>query len=772
MPSEAANEIKLEVGPRLYEETSYNVLLRSTNHKQVKLVHRDPIIVKNLQRANDGYIVHGPINFRSQIGRSRFTVYVDGKAEYDFEVEVFPSKLDYAADYNILLADVQDILTSLVLAYLRSTFKLGFAYDSASTSKLEWILLLRHIVDDLERGLRYVERHPHHGLVRERRTTRVERLRRPDATITKMVMQGKGQGPKARTSSGLVLHSKLPERRTRVTWDTAEHRWLASQLIRINRTLAEIHSEELNNAAQNEPRQLQIISEIENLQNRIAVLQRLEPIAEANGFAPAGFTSLTLQARPGYGEAYRACLILHLGLRVNDGPVDLSIKEIHRLYEYWCYLAIIRLLAKITGQPVSVKDLFSVEQNGLHVRLRQGRAQRAEFSSYDRSLKLTYNPRYSGEAFLLPQKPDVVLTFRDPHWPTINLVFDAKYRINTDSDFVNRFGSPGPPQSAIDALHRYRDAILEKTGLHGSRSERFKRTVIEGVALFPYVDRTDQFRTSEFWLSLERLGIGAIPFLPRETRYLEEWLRKVLSRGGWSIAESSISYLSAEQLAAWRDAEKQSVLVGVLRTNAKEHLDWIELNRCYYTALNPTQPRQLISRWVAIYSPTSIRTRGAITHLGEVENIEIKKRREIITPWVSERDVDERQVIYRLGDIRELEHPIENRSPKKASHRLSRNRWTSRLAILRATDLRELFLETSMEWRLYEQLQHAHADFRLEPGPARLQNEDNPRGRTWFIQRNLRVQYQGSAGFLIRRPGVGDHFVSDLEEVINLFVSP
>jgi hypothetical protein len=175
---------------------------------------------------------------------------------------------------------------------------------------------------------------------------------------------------------------------------------------------------------------------------------------------------------------------------------------------------------------------------------------------------------------------------------------------------------------------------------------------------------------------------------------------------------------------------------------------------------------------VAIYSPTSIRTRGAITHLGEVENIEIKKRREIITPWVSERDVDERQVIYRLGDIRELENPIENRSPEKASHRLSRNRWTSRLAILRATDLRELFLETSMEWRLYEQLQHAHADFRLEPGPARLQNEDNPRGRTWFIQRNLRVQYQGSAGFLIRRLGVGDHFVSDLDEVINLFASP
>lgn len=771
LPSEVANNIKIEIGPRLYEETSYNLLLRSTTTKQVEIRHRDPTILQSLHPSTDESIVHGSINFRSQIGRSRFSVYVDGKADYEFEVEVFPSKLDYVADYDALLADIQDILAGLVLEYLRSTFQLGFAITVEAPSRLEWLLLLRHLIDDLERAVRYIERHPHHTLTRERVSTRVERLRRPDATIAKMVSQGKGQGPKSKTASGLVLHSKLPERRSRITWDTPEHRWLASQLTRIRRTLAELNGSERKNKTRNKPRQLRIIEEIADLENRIAALQSLPPIAHAKGFAPPGFTSLTLQAQPGYREAYRTCLMLLRGLRVDGGPVGLSVKELHRLYEYWCYLALLRIVAKISGDPVVVKELFSTEEKGLRVQLKRGTTKTVTFSNGSRTLELTYNPRYDGDAFILPQKPDVVLTLKDPHWPTMCFVFDAKYRINASTSYVKQFGSPGPPQEAIDALHRYRDAILEKTGLQGSRSENFKRMVVEGVALFPYVDTADQFQSSHFWSSLGRVGIGAIPFLPRETRYLEEWLRDVLSQAGWSTTERTIPYLSLERLRAWQDAEKQAVLVGVLRRNAKEHLDWIQLNRRYYTALNTNQSRQLVSRWVAIYSPTSIRTPGAVTHLAEVEKIEMKERHEIKTPWVTRQDADEMQVVYNLGEVRELERPIENRGPRALGKRFSKNRWTSRLGIMRATELRELLLETSMEWRLYEQLRHVGVDFKLKPGPVNLQDENDPRGRTWFVRKHLRVQYQGAAGFLLKRNGLRDEFSSDLDEVVNRFVS-
>jgi hypothetical protein len=768
LPVEAANNPEVELGPCLYEETPYDLLLQSKD-KPVELRHRDPTVLQSLHYSHEGDIVHGTIDFKSQIGRSRFSVYVDGHPEYDFEVEVFPTKLDYAADYKVVIADVQDIFTGLVLEYLRSTYQLGFVTDSEGSSRLEWILLLRHVADDLERGLRYIDRHPDHELARERVSTRVEKLRRSDATISRMILQGKGEGPQSKTASGRVLRSRLPERRARTTWDTPEHRWLKSQLNLIRRTLAEIHSAERKSGTSN--RQRRILDEIANLEDRIATFESFQFIADAKGFARAGFTSEKLRSKPGYSEASRACLILLQGLRIDGGPVGLSVKDTHSLYESWCYLTVLRLIAKITGEKIPIQQLFLIEQNGLRVRLKRGTSQTVKFSSGGRVLEVTYNPEYKGEAFILPQKPDIVLTIHDPHWPTTRLVIDAKYRIETSPAYVKQFGSPGPPQAAIDALHRYRDAILEETGSHGSRSETVKRTVVEGVALFPYADVEDRFHSSRFWTHLKRLGIGAIPLLPRETRYLEEWLRDVLSRGGSFAAEQTIPYESLEQLRLWQEAEKDTVLVAVLKVRAREHLDWIKATRCYYTPFTPRQGRQLVSRWISIYSPASIRKPGAVTHLARVENFEIKKRRQIDTPWPARGGPNEMHVVYELGEVCELERPIENRDVSGLGKRFAKNRWTSRLGILRASELRELFLETSMEWRLYEQLRLANVEFTLKPGPAKLQDEVNPRGRTWFVKNQLHVQYLGAAGFLIKQTGMPDEYRSDINDVVALFVA-
>src|SRR5262245_26870761 len=71
LPSEVSNDLAIEVGPRLYEETFYDLLLRSTTNAPVELRHRDPVILQALHSSAGGSIIHGTINFRSQIGRSR-----------------------------------------------------------------------------------------------------------------------------------------------------------------------------------------------------------------------------------------------------------------------------------------------------------------------------------------------------------------------------------------------------------------------------------------------------------------------------------------------------------------------------------------------------------------------------------------------------------------------------------------------------------------------------------------------------------------------------
>jgi predicted component of viral defense system (DUF524 family) len=772
VPPEIARDPSISIGPRIYEETTYTIYLRSKNKDKVELRHRDPRILKGIIHADDGRVVHGSINFKGQVGRSIFFVFLGGKQELEFEIEIFPSKLDYTTDYEALIADVQDVITSLVLEYLQATFKFGLNIPSQKPSKLVWVTLLRHIIGDLERGLRYIEQHPYRGLVRDWIMTKAHYVHRFDHTIKKAIMCGKGAGPLLKAFNGISIRSKLPERRPIHALDTPEHRWFSIQLERIRRELANIHAEEKLKSRSN--KEDEILKEIELFKDRIALLQKIEPIAKASGFPPAGFASLTLQTAPGYREAYRACLILLMGLRVEGGPVRLSIKDISLLYEYWCYLSIVRLIANLTGVHIPVERLIKIEHDTLRVRLKRGYETRIPFTiKNSRRIEVIYNPTFTGDGVVFPQQPDIVLKLHDYDWPAIHLIVDAKYRIDYSAEYKNQFGSPGPPQDAINVLHRYRDAILDISSSEGPRSDRFKRSIVEGVALFPYQDRKDCFQNSRLWISLERIGIGAIPFLPNETRYLEKWIKSVLQRGGWKTAEQSIPHISYQQLRNWREAAKEIVLVGVLRPqNPEQHLEWICREKVYYMPLSKWQKRQFFTRWVAIYTPTSIREPGAVTHIASVLKIEVVKRKDIYTPWLPTRDPDERQVLYWLEEVKILENVIENRGINGHGIRFSQNRWTSRLGLERAKELRQLFLETEPEWRLFEELQIIGMDFNLRPGQPRLRSEEDPIGRAWFVIKDLYVQYRGSAGFLIRHKNriYKDEYHSSVSSTINRLI--
>lgn len=509
----------------LSEQTDYLLFLRSASEAPVALEHRDPVLLRGLTCSDGGRVIHGRINFGSQVGRSRFTLCAAGEPVQEFEVEVFPSKLDYAEDYTRLVAETQAILTGLVLEYLRSTFQLGQAARVTETTQLEWLILLRHAADELERALAEVARRPQRGLTREPQPARVERIRRADAALRRGVLRGVGRGRSVMLDEGVAVRERLEERRARPTLDTPEHRWLAVQLARLRRRLAELRREEAERGGGGE-RQQRALAEIGALEERIVRLCGLELLVAAGGEPPPGFASLQLQTSPGYREAYRSCLLLSQGLQLEGGPVRLSVKDLHLLYEYWCFLTLVRLLAEETDQPLPVNELLAVEQHGLRVRLKRGHEQTVAFrAAYGRRITLTYNPRFGGEPLLVPQQPDILLSVHHPGSPPRYLVLDAKYRIDSSAGYLARYGSPGPPEEALNALHRYRDAIVKA----GSQAAA-ERRVSQAIALFPHRgSEPDRFRGSRLWHAIERIGVGAIPLLPGSTDYLREWVRRVVS---------------------------------------------------------------------------------------------------------------------------------------------------------------------------------------------------------------------------------------------------
>lgn len=747
-------------GLRLYEETDYRLEVQAKARQRVTVHHADPLVRNGLEQVLDGSLVFGLLNFGSQVGYSTFHISTDDRPELDLEVEVFPSKLDYRDDYDQMLAEVQSVLVGLALDYLKATL-VGASFDrQIHGSSLEWTALLRHVIGGLEQALRYLDRHPVRGLIREALPQRVDRLARVDSRVRASLRKGVG-GAACVQCGNLAVREVCIQYRPRPTLDTPEHRWLARQLRRTLMRLADIRRVE--EARPRTARVQDVVAQLEELEARVDGLCRLEAMVETGGDPPAAFTSQVLTSAPGYREAYHACLLLSLGLRIEGEPLRVSLKDLSVLYEYWCFLSIVRMVAEETGAaPEVLSNLFTVARDGLRVQLQRGRDATVQFGlEGGRKLSVAYNPSFSGRDYLIPQKPDVVITLDEPSWPQQHLVLDAKYRLDDSDRYVATYGVPGAPEDALNAMHRYRDAITVES--RGSRSRR-AHAVVQAAALFPgTVNDEAEFRASRLWRSLERIGVGAMPFLPHDDRFVREWLRSFLGRGGWALADIAVPHRSVESIRRAQGLAAQVILIGVLRPQATEHMSWIRDNAMYYMPLLKTPVLQYAVDALALYVPARERSKGRIDLSAPVVDIELRARGDIATPWQAARDANEPQVVFRLGEFTQRARPITN----ERGERVSGHRWTTMLAFERAASLEELMLETEAEWRLYEDLTATGTEFALRSGDAAVPGPKRTRARVWFVIAEVAdIAYRGPSGFQVRYADQHEVYLPRLDDVL------
>ena len=154
------------------------------------------------------------------------------------------------------------------------------------------------------------------------------------------------------------------------------------------------------------------------------------------------------------------------------------------------------------------------------------------------------------------------------------------------------------------------------------------------------------------------------------------------------------------------------------------------------------------------------------TYWAEVRQVEVLPRKEIPTPWDASRNPDELQFVYHLEELVELKNSIENLDEEGESKSFRSHRWTSRLALQRAKNLKELFLETEPEWRLYENLKVAGIKFDIKPGTPKEQDPDDPSGRAKFVINNYAIQYRGAAGYLLKMSFGEDRYFSQVKDVV------
>ncbi len=164
---------------------------------------------------------------------------------------------------------------------------------------------------------------------------------------------------------------------------------------------------------------------------------------------------------------------------------------------------------------------------------------------------------------------------------------------------------------------------------------------------------------------------------------------------------------------------------------------------------------------VAIYLPADFDEPTGIRYYADVEHLEVVDRSEIATPWSARRE--ERMVLYHLGTVRILSHPI---SFVAGDSMPAGGRWTTRLGLERARSVSEIALETEPEWRLLEWLRATKQPFTIRLDPPRMQQSENPKGRAWFhLDSDRKVRYDGTNGFLWRSADSEDRYFT-LKELI------
>lgn len=163
---------------------------------------------------------------------------------------------------------------------------------------------------------------------------------------------------------------------------------------------------------------------------------------------------------------------------------------------------------------------------------------------------------------------------------------------------------------------------------------------------------------------------------------------------------------------------------------------------------------------IALYFPAGLGDKPRIEYVADVQQIELVERESIETPWPARREGT--MVLYRLGAWRRLPRPIRWQAGDVMP---AGGRWTTRLALSRATRVQEVALETEAEWRLWEWLRARGVEFQLRVGAVR---GGTWQGRVWFELGELRMRWDGVNGFLLRRVGREDRYVGweDVQRVV------
>lgn len=466
------------------------------------LHHPAPALRGALRDASGrGRVLAGTLDLDGHVGFLDLDLRRGGVPVVRLRLEVFPSKLSFRRDFEKMLEELGGHRVPQILSLLPPTSLARRLEKRSGLTLPERYQVFDAFFEPIDQALRHIARQPHTELAAVTVPRAVDRLRRPDAGTRRAA--SRAAGPQARVGSR-ALPARLPDGHRETTFDTPANRFIARALRSLSGLLSVVRAQ--RKPPWDDPELRTRVDERQRMLRRWLDRDFLRDVPDRVE-AP----DLVVQRAPGYRDVLKWYRRTLLAFSVLAGDVRMGLSDLWYLYQLWCAVRVEQEATRLLGVGRGSLVPPTTHRPSLNGRV--------EFAD---GTVLTAQHRASTDIGGAVHQPDLLLELRRPAprragETGFQLVLDAKYRLSWSGD------QPRPPQDALNAIHRYRDAVLAQG------PNRVERKVYGGVILFPHPDEEAYARSKgSAWHDFDRMGVGAVPLVPGQGRLLREWLAGLL----------------------------------------------------------------------------------------------------------------------------------------------------------------------------------------------------------------------------------------------------
>lgn len=531
--------------PIFFENGQYQVYVRPKNEERYTFYHeyqpfREAITVVDEEENR----LLGTLHFMNEIGLSTFEIRQQDSTILSFTVEVFPAKLDYQKDYKALLHEINNEIYNLTYSFIQRTHLKASAKIYKDPSPTEFYRLIMKHFDEYIHAIQQIERMPHHQFETTYTLAKGEKLGRQDSTGRTYLRKNVNRFIDVENGLQILGKSVMPTRglliKKQHTIDTQENRYIKWTMTRLKTKIALLMNQYIYwcKGQQREP-DIELVSILTKMENSL-LLHLKQSIWRQVGKLDRSVHSLVLQMATGYKEVFQVYAYLFQSLILYGDSYKMSLKNIATLYEYWTFLKLGQILRE-KCQLID-QDVVKYNDGGIYVRLRQDQTSTFKFLHpiTEEEIILQYQFK-TNKSPTVTQEPDSMLSIgkrgKDYHF---QYIFDAKYKVEViNEDMV------GPKNEDINTMHRYRDSIvIEKNG-------KYERTAFGAYVLFPWKD-DEQYKQHKFYKSIEKVNIGGLPFLPNNSKLVEQIIANLLIKNADELQrdgilpQGTVQYLNEE----------------------------------------------------------------------------------------------------------------------------------------------------------------------------------------------------------------------------------